>query len=100
MVEKIWLLWVTMSDYGLPSVTDGYRRDGGIRITNVEFETRMPKEPSSSLNVISSDWFACIIDFFETSIEEGYDRECHIGKSTDGDLSAVNSGRYKNPPYA
>jgi hypothetical protein len=28
-----------------------------------------------------------IIDFFEASIDEGYDRECQIGKSTEGILN-------------
>jgi hypothetical protein len=36
-----------------------------------------------------------IFDFFEGRIAQGYDRECHIRKSTE-----INSIHNKNPPCA
>jgi len=36
------------------------------------------------MKVINRIALIFIIDFFETSIDERYDRECHIGKSTEG----------------
>jgi hypothetical protein len=84
-LKKNWLPGVTRSYQGLPQVTRSYQ------LPSPKFEARSSKQIRNSnakepqhMNVINRIGLIFLIDFFETSIDEGYDRECHIGKSTDG----------------
>jgi hypothetical protein len=66
-----------MGYYRLLTVTEGDANSKQIRNSNATGTSKI-------MNLINRIGLIFIIDFFETSIDEGYDRECHIGKSTDG----------------
>ena len=65
-----------MSYRRLPVTLKLIEKRGSRFDTNSKLEGKMN---SKFMNVISPDRFVFIIDFFEASIGEGYDRECHIG---------------------